>query len=178
MELFKTYCEINRIKISNEGNVLVNDEAYPVNYNKDGYKYIQVGDKYFSIHRMVAFMFVSRPNEEYNVVDHIDNNRGNNHYQNLRWTSKRLNGKNKKCKNKFGVNGIYEIDDKFRPNQKIFKVVIGNDNKPEVIGYFKSVNDAIEARIKREVELYGEYSKYYKPDETKSESKLESKTLL
>jgi hypothetical protein len=72
-----------------------------------------------------------------------------------------LNGKNKKIKNKYGVSGIYEIDDKYILNSKIYKSCIGYNNKVIVIGYYKDVNDAIESRIKKEKELYGEYSRYH-----------------
>lgn len=161
METFKIYEELDNIEISNFGNVKVNNELIEPTINKQGYYYIRVGEKYYSIHRMVAFMFVDRLNESFNVVDHIDNNRLNNHYTNLRWTSLKLNGKNKKCKNKFGVNGIYEMDDKYRIGKKIYKVVIGHENKAIKVGYFKDVNSAISARKQIEIELYGEYSKFY-----------------
>ncbi len=71
-----------------------------------------------------------------------------------------LNGKNKKIKNKYGVSGIYEMDDKYILGGKIYKSCIGYNNKVIVIGYYKNVNDAIESRIKKEIELYGEYSRY------------------
>ena len=42
------------------------------------------------IHRLVAEYFVPNP-YGYNVVNHIDGNRLNNHYTNLEWTSQRNN---------------------------------------------------------------------------------------
>ena len=40
------------------------------------------------IHRMVGLLFVYNPNpSEYNVINHIDGNKTNNHYTNLEWTN-------------------------------------------------------------------------------------------
>lgn len=40
-----------------------------------------------SIHQLVAECFIPNPNN-YTEVDHIDNNKRNNHYTNLRWISR------------------------------------------------------------------------------------------
>lgn len=56
-------------------------------------------DKYFyeTVHRLVATAFCEKP-EGCNDVDHIDGNRQNNHYQNLRWVTRSHNLRNKKKK--------------------------------------------------------------------------------
>lgn len=45
--------------------------------------------KYF-VHRLVAIYFVKNP-FNYDCVDHIDENKMNNNYTNLRWTTKQFN---------------------------------------------------------------------------------------
>ncbi len=153
--------ELSEIFISNQGKIKHREEIMTLELNKSGYLYCKINEKYYSPHRLVAMLFCPKPDETFNVVDHIDGNRTNNHYKNLRWTNMSLNGKNKRIKNKYGVSGIYEIDDKYILNSKIYKSCIGYNNKVIIIGYYKNVNDAIQARIKKEKELYGEYSRYH-----------------
>ncbi len=159
MEEFLEF-EKSSIFISNHGNIKYNNELMDMKTNTSGYLFCKIEGKYYNPHRLVALLFCTKPDETFNVVDHIDGNRKNNHYRNLRWTNMSLNGKNKKIKNKYGVSGIYEIEDKYILGGKIYKSCIGFENKRIVIGYFKNVNEAIEARIEKEKELYGEYSRY------------------
>jgi hypothetical protein len=56
----------------------------------NGYHSISIGKKQFSIHRLVALYFVENPNSK-NIVNHIDGNKLNNHYQNLVWTTQKEN---------------------------------------------------------------------------------------
>lgn len=45
-----------------------------------------------NIHRLVALSFVSNPNpNDYNIVNHIDEDRTNNNYKNLEWCNQRMN---------------------------------------------------------------------------------------
>jgi hypothetical protein len=39
----------------------------------------------FSVHRMVALTYIGEPPTPKHEIDHIDGNKGNNHYSNLRW---------------------------------------------------------------------------------------------
>lgn len=63
------------------------------------YMYVNVwndeGDrKLIRVHRLVALCYVENPSN-FNIVDHIDGNRLNNHYLNLRWTTSTGNQKNR-----------------------------------------------------------------------------------
>jgi hypothetical protein len=64
--------------------------------------------KKHDVHRLVGFAFVNNPNN-HNVIDHIDRNRQNNMFNNLRWTTYSLNNKNKNMQsnNTTGVTGVY-----------------------------------------------------------------------
>ncbi len=44
----------------------------------------------FLVHQLVALLFIPNPNN-YNVVNHLDKNRSNNHVLNLEWTTQHLN---------------------------------------------------------------------------------------
>ena len=76
--------------------------------------YFQVGlykDKKRSshyVHRLVATAFCNKE-DNCNVVDHIDHDRANNNYQNLRWTTTSLNQRNRTIaiNNTSGTNGVY-----------------------------------------------------------------------
>ena len=52
------------------------------------------GCKTETLHRFVGKAFLDNP-ENKSQIDHIDNNRTNNYYKNLRWCSNGENGRNK-----------------------------------------------------------------------------------
>lgn len=45
----------------------------------------------FLLHRLVAEEFIEKEDPDYNIVDHIDGDRSNNHVSNLRWCSNQQN---------------------------------------------------------------------------------------
>ena len=70
----------------------------PVN----GYTYV----RYFKpLHRLVADLFVKNPRPDiFDKVDHIDGDRSNNHYTNLRWVDNQLNCANRKTAKNVSFN--------------------------------------------------------------------------
>ena len=143
----------SEIIINDQGEILSNHKSYIA---KTGYKVIKLNNYYYHIHRLVAETFLPNPNNE-KVVDHINNDKLDNRVENLRWCSMSSNGKNKKIKNPYGLNGIYKIQDKYKPDEYVFKSTIGYANKQLVLGYYKDLEEAKKARIEKEVELYGQF---------------------
>lgn len=67
-----------------------------------GYRYIMIDGSRYLEHRLIWFiMNLSWPN---NIIDHIDNNRSNNTYSNLRNASYKLNSANKINNSTIGCN--------------------------------------------------------------------------
>lgn len=100
--LAKEYEQILDIyKVDRYGNVYGNnDMVLKQNLNSSGYKYVSLKlknkrrwKKCF-VHRLVAYGFVKKEKDDYNEVDHIDTNKTNNKYTNLRWTDRKSNMQN------------------------------------------------------------------------------------
>ena len=88
-------------------------------FDKDGYKRINlINDdnkiKTMKVHRCVALAYIPNPNNK-PQVDHIDQNKTNNHVSNLRWLTRSENCQNIKqpqCDNKLGEKNISIKKDK------------------------------------------------------------------
>ena len=88
-------------EVSNYGRVksLGNDKTrkekiLKPNTNKDGYQLVQLWKdgkpKTFQVHRLVAIAFIPNPNN-YEQVNHKDENKCNNHVDNLEWCDRKYN---------------------------------------------------------------------------------------
>ena len=51
--------------------------------------------KYFYVHRLVGEHFLEKPSAEKCLIDHIDRNKTNNHFSNLRWVTHQENCNNR-----------------------------------------------------------------------------------
>lgn len=102
VEEWKEIEGFSRYKVSNTGRVwdTKNDkEVAQVLAGKPQYYYVNVfrddGERKLErVHRFVAKAFVEGQSEQFNVVDHIDRDKFNNHYTNLRWTDRKGNLRN------------------------------------------------------------------------------------
>lgn len=101
------------------------------------------------------------------VVDHWDGNKLNNRKYNLRPCSQGNNVLNSKPVNESGVNGVRQNEH----GKWTFNIVY--KGKYIRIGTFNTKEEAVEARINKEKELFGDYSFFNRPD-----SNLERGTWL
>jgi hypothetical protein len=93
------------------------------------------------------------------IVDHINQNRADNRKCNLRFATKSQNSINSnKLIGNSKFRGVVTHGDKWVASIK--------HNKENLyIGIFNTFEEAVEARIKKEIELFGEFSPYYKKEE-------------
>lgn len=91
------------------------------------------------------------------IIDHANRNKSDNRKSNLRLANKAQNYINSKTpvNSPFGFKGISRRGRKF---------ISTLDNKE--IGAFDNIDDAIEARINKEIELFGEFSPFYNQSNT------------
>lgn len=89
-------------------------------------------------------------------IDHINCNRLDNRKTNLRFCTKSENGANR-GKNKNNTSGYKCVY--FREDRKKWCAYIHKDKRKIHIGYFNKVKDAINARMEKSVELFGEFAR-------------------
>ena len=109
--------------------------------------------KTFLVHKLVAMVFVPKENEDQTIAIHLDWNKRNNHYKNLKWVTKeeayarimpRLQEINK-IKNK----GIIR-NSKLKPEDvKVLKGMLEKGIKQNVIAKLFSISEMQVTRIKR-----------------------------
>jgi len=124
------------------------DKYYYITLCKDGKQ------KNTKIHRLVASYFVENP-ENKPYVDHIDNNKLNNLFSNLRWATHQENNRNKKIysNNTSGFKGVV-FDKRYNKWQARTRI----DGKSICFGSFDKIEDAVEARVKGVNKIFGEFT--------------------
>lgn len=89
--------------------------------DKDGYMILSYGRKPYKVHRLVAECFI--PNTEgKETVDHIDHNRANNKYLNLRWATR----------SEQACNRIHKYDFQYtdrKSYQKAYRTTVGTQRR-------------------------------------------------
>ena len=159
MEEYKIIKDFENYEISNFGNVKNFNTGRILKPGNDGRGYFIVNlykdGKQFTkkIHKLVANAFLPNPLNK-SCVDHIDNNRLNNNVENLRFASNRENNMNSKIsiKNTSGFKGVH-----FNKKCKKWVAQITINGKNKNLGYFEKIEDAVNTRVRKAEELYGEY---------------------
>lgn len=115
-------------------------------HKNSGYIVIRVNNKLYKAHRL-AFLYMEGYLPE-NEVDHIDRNRSNNKWNNLREVSRSCNVRNSNVpkNNKSSIKGVY-----YDNNLKKYRSRIVIKNKSISLGCFISLLDAAKARWQAEV---------------------------
>ena len=131
-------------KVSNNNRIKVGDVAGSV--RKDGYIHIRINRRYYLSHRL-AFLWVTGvfPPEQ---VDHINHQKDDNRWVNLRVASHQENGRNRSMsiRNKSGFTGVSWHK---HANKWVSRIII--NGKDEHLGLFKDLDEAINARKRANV---------------------------
>ena len=140
--------------ISNFGNVKNNQTGKMLKpSNVKGYLSVKLNNKSNLIHRLIANAFIPNPDNK-PFIDHIDNNRANNNINNLRWATPSENNYNQKLgkRNKSGFKGVHQIKE-----TGFYRAQIQVNGNIISIGIYTTIEKAIEARVKKATELFGEF---------------------
>jgi len=124
--------------------------------NTHGYLYVTLSknkkQKNFNIHRLIAIYFIDNPNN-YQIVDHINQNTTDNSIVNLRWVTKSGNMRNRKNQGKY-MKGVT-----FHKKNNKFMAKICIDNKSKHLGYFNDELEAHEKYMEKYNELMDKFNK-------------------
>ena len=101
------------MKIFNDYDIDENGNVYSYLSNKYltpqldryGYLYITIKSKHYKVHRLVAEAFLEN-HENKPCIDHIDRNKLNNHYSNLRYVTPKENSNNINTINHLKIIGV------------------------------------------------------------------------
>jgi hypothetical protein len=105
------------------------------------------------IHTLVVESFLPNPYNK-KCVDHIDNNKLNNNVSNLRYCTQQENCMNRKI----GSNNTSNFKGISYDNQRNkWMAGIKINGKKQYLGRFDKIEDAVNCRVKKAKELFGEY---------------------
>jgi hypothetical protein len=122
--------------------------------NHEGYVRMRVDGRKYLAHRL-AWLYMTG-NWPVGEIDHIDRNRSNNKFSNLREASDAQNRANSKASNSLGVKGVYFTkNNKARPYAA--SITVGKAHKH--LGYYNTIDDASAAYKRAACEHFGEFAR-------------------
>ena len=124
------------------------------NLAPNGYRYIRVSGKLVCAHRL-AFLYMTGEMPD-GSVDHINGDRADNRWMNLRLASRSENACNSRLssRNTSGKKGVSW----YAPGAK-WRATIQKNGKCHSLGYFDTVDQAEAARISAAEKLHGEFAR-------------------
>lgn len=121
-----------------------------------GYVNLEINGKFYSAHRLVWFFVTgAMPN---GIVDHINGNRSDNRFENLREATHGQNRANSKHNNKTGLKGVRFLS--WVPEGKRrWAAGITHNKQVTYLGSFHTKEEAHSAYCEAAKRLHGEFSK-------------------
>lgn len=120
------------------------------NLDKDGYTVIQIGGQKYRAGRLAFFYMIGEWPE--NEIDHIDRDKGNDAWINLREATRGENVQNREyLVGEAGFRGVRQVRDRFQARISI-------DGVRECLGMFDSAEEANRAYLEHEGKFYGNFS--------------------
>lgn len=111
-EIWKQHPSYPAYEISTFGNVRRTKDGYMMSHYSNARGYITVhlrtgienpNGRQIRVHRLVAETFLGEAPNEAMEIDHLDRDRHNNYYKNLRWATRQENTDNSKKTKKTGI---------------------------------------------------------------------------
>lgn len=145
-------------KVSTLGNVWNTKKDFILKQGlRNNYKSVvlsirKIKEKY-SVHRLVAIVFIPNP-ENKELVDHIDGNKINNNLTNLRWATPSENQMNARLssRNTSGVKGVSWCNKYMK-----WRACICVDGLAIFLGNYDNIEDAKQRRIEKAHEVFGAF---------------------
>jgi hypothetical protein len=119
-----------------------------------GYIYIEIDGKSHSAHRL-AWLYVTG-NEPTMQIDHINRNRSDNRFENLREATHGQNRANSKSTNKHGIKGVRRLP-WMKDADKCWQASITHNKKVIYLGCFHTVEEARLAYCNAAKRLHGDF---------------------
>ncbi len=119
----------------------------------DGYRELRLDGKYYSVHRIIYKMVTGE--DPVALVDHINGDKSDNRWVNLRDASHTQNNHNRRVgrNNTTGYKGVSKLKD----GRYKVSIRVGN-NKRLHLGYFLDLNEAAKAYANAAQKHHGEFS--------------------
>lgn len=123
--------------------------------NLKGWRMIKIGVRYEYYAHRLAFLYMTGKWPE-NQIDHIDNNKSNNRWLNLRAANNSQNHRNvpKRKTNKSGYKGVYYAKDRGK-----WRALICINGKKINLGQFGTAIDAWESYCCACIKYHGEFAR-------------------
>ncbi len=159
VETYKKVEGFENYSVSDHGNVRNDKLGRILKGSNDGYGYLKVDLRKNKIrhskliHRLIAEAFLLNP-ENKKCVDHVDNNKHNNKLINLRFATAKENGQNRLINNN-NTSGTKGVGWNKKSMKWIARITI--NGKLINLGSFLNKEDAINIRIQRAKDEFGEY---------------------
>jgi len=134
-----------------------------------GYRVIKINNKTIPLHHLVWIVENKRYPKMGYIIDHINHNREDNRIENLREITPAENSKNMKlnAKNTSGFNGV-----RWHKHSNSWYAYINEDGEEISLGYFKTKEEAIKARLEAN-KKYGYHENHGLPLDMSAEEFME-----